>query len=168
MNSNSILFIMGVSGAGKSTIGKLVSQDLDIPYYDGDDFHSEENISKMSNGISLNDQDRSGWLVSINQFAKDQLATNSCIIACSALKEKYRNILSEGIKSRTKWVYLYGTFEQIAERIKSRSDHFMTTDLLRSQFDTLEGPMDALDINVSLSLEEIVETIRKEIFIPKN
>ena len=168
MNSNRVLFIMGVSGVGKSTIGELLSKELGIPYFDGDDFHSEENILKMSSGKPLNDDDRLGWLVAINQFAKDQLENNSCIIACSALKETYRKILSEGIKNQTKWVYLYGTFKQIEERINMRSDHFMTSELLRSQFDTLEDPMKALEIKISLSPEEIVETIRKELFIPKN
>ena len=77
---------MGVSGCGKSTIGKLLSQELSIPFFDGDDFHPEENIIKMSSGIPLNDDDRYGWLVRLNDLAKEQLQKNSCIIVCSALR----------------------------------------------------------------------------------
>ena len=95
---------MGVSGCGKSTIGKLLSQELNIPFFDGDDYHPESNIKKMSNGQALNDDDRSGWLETLNDLAKKQLTKNSCVVVCSALKKSYRDILNEGIQSNSKWI----------------------------------------------------------------
>ena len=129
---------MGVSGCGKSTIGKLLAQELDIPFFDGDDFHPESNIQKMSNGQALNDADRQGWLETLNDLAKQQLAKNSCVIVCSALKQKYRDTLSLNINAETNWVYLSGSFNQIFDRLNSREGHFMPSELLISQFETLE------------------------------
>ncbi len=154
---------MGVSGCGKSTIGKLLSEELNIPFFDGDDFHPQSNIDKMSNGAPLNDEDRRGWLVTLNELAKKQLQENSCIIVCSALKTSYRAILGTDIQRQAKWVHLTGSFEQIFERLNQRENHFMTSDMLRSQFDTLEQPEDALLVNIGLKPEEIVEKITKEI-----
>ncbi|MBU2938247.1 NADP-dependent phosphogluconate dehydrogenase [Lacinutrix sp. C3R15] len=154
---------MGVSGCGKSTIGNLLSKELDIPFFDGDDFHPESNITKMSNGKALNDDDRQGWLETLNHLAKKQLTKNSCVIVCSALKQKYRDILSQDIHKQTKWIYLSGTFEQIYERMNSRSDHFMPSKLLKSQFDTLEEPKDAMQIDISLSPKNIIKTIKNEL-----
>ena len=154
---------MGVSGCGKSTIGKLLSEELNIPFFDGDDFHPQSNIDKMSNGAPLNDEDRRGWLVTLNELAKKQLQENSCIIVCSALKTSYRAILGTDIQRQVKWVHLIGSFEQIFERLNQRENHFMTSDMLRSQFDTLEQPEDALLVNIGLKPEEIVEKITKEI-----
>ncbi|WP_139000758.1 NADP-dependent phosphogluconate dehydrogenase [Hyunsoonleella aestuarii] len=160
---NRVIFIMGVSGSGKSTIGSRLAKVLSTPFFDGDDFHPEANVTKMSNGIPLNDEDRYGWLQTLNKLAKEQLQKNSCVIVCSALKRSYRKILSEGIISNIKWVYLSGSFNQIKERINKRSNHFMSSELLQSQFDTLECPQDAIIIDISLSPEDIVEKIRNEI-----
>ncbi len=162
---NQVIFIIGVSGVGKSTVGQLLSDELSIPYFDGDDFHSEENIAKMSSGQPLNDEDREGWLIAINKFASKKLAHNSFIIACSALKQKYREILQSGMERNVNWVHLFGSFDQIFERINSRSDHFMSSELLQSQFDILEDPINALQINVNLTPEEIVQTIKSEMGI---
>ena len=154
---------MGVSGVGKSTIGSLLSKQLNIPFFDGDDFHPEENIIKMSKGEALNDNDRKGWLQTLNKLASEQLTNKGCIIVCSALKESYRNILSTNIKQSTKWVFLHGSFEQIKERINNRKGHFMSSDLLKSQFDTLEEPINAINIDVSLTPNNIVKVISKEL-----
>ena len=154
---------MGVSGVGKSTIGSLLAKELEIPFFDGDDFHPQENILKMANGEPLNDQDRYGWLKTLNELAKKQLLKNSCVIVCSALKEKYRTIISEGIEVESKLVYLNGTFEKITERIQARSGHFMPSSLLISQFDALEEPKNAINVSVNLNPEEIVEAIKKEL-----
>lgn len=162
MNSNKIIFITGVSGSGKSTIGSLLAKDLSVPYFDGDDFHSKENITKMSSGKSLNDEDRDEWLVTLNMLAKKQLNTSSGVIACSALKQKYRDVLSAGIEDKLQWVYLFGTFEHILDRLNQRSNHFMPPDLLRTQFDILDNPKDALHIDTSLNPTHIVETIKDE------
>ncbi|MCL4166366.1 UNVERIFIED_CONTAM: hypothetical protein GTU68_064042, partial [Idotea baltica] len=131
---------MGVSGCGKSTIGQLLSKELKIPFFDGDDFHPQSNIDKLSKGVALNDDDRHGWLVTLNELAKAQLQDNSCVIVCSALKKSYRTILNTGIQEQVKWVHLAGSFDQIFERLNKRENHFMSSALLQSQFDTLEEP----------------------------
>jgi 6-phosphogluconate dehydrogenase len=151
---------MGVSGCGKSTIGNLLAHELEIPFFDGDDFHPESNVKKMSSGQPLNDNDRQGWLETLNRLAKEQLSINSCVIVCSALKQKYRDILNSDIESKTKWVHLSGTFEQIYERMSSRSNHFMPSELLQSQFDTLEEPKNALHVDISRTPENIITTIK--------
>ncbi|MFD0990797.1 decarboxylating NADP(+)-dependent phosphogluconate dehydrogenase [Mariniflexile jejuense] len=161
-NLNQVIFIMGVSGCGKSTIGKLLSEKLNIPFFDGDDFHPQSNIDKMRNGKALNDDDRYGWLVTLNKLAKEQLQKNSCIIVCSALKKSYRDILNTDIRNNVKWVHLSGSFNQILERINKREHHFMSSSLLQSQFDTLEQPDDAFQVKIGLKPEEIVEKITKE------
>ncbi|WP_372752551.1 NADP-dependent phosphogluconate dehydrogenase [Mariniflexile sp.] len=163
MNLNNVIFVMGVSGCGKSTIGKILSQKLNMPFFDGDDFHPQSNIDKMSSGIPLNDEDRYGWLRTLNELAKKQLQDKSCVIVCSALKKSYRDILSSDIQNQVKWVHLAGSFHQILERLKKRENHFMSPDLLQSQFDTLEQPKEALEINIGLKPEEIVEIITKEL-----
>lgn len=154
---------MGVSGCGKSTIGKLLAQELNIPFFDGDDFHPEKNIAKMSSGQALNDDDRFGWLQTLNKLAIKQLDNKGCVIVCSALKENYRDILNTNIKYSSKWVFLKGSFEQIRERINARKGHFMSSDLLRSQFDTLEEPKNSIEIDISLSPEKIIKKIKKEV-----
>ncbi|MCL6295726.1 NADP-dependent phosphogluconate dehydrogenase [Jejuia spongiicola] len=158
-----MIFIMGVSGCGKSTIGKLLSQDLNIPFFDGDDFHSKSNIKKMANSQPLVDKDRQGWLKTLNKLAKRQLTKSSCVIVCSALKQKYRDILSLDIESKTKWVHLSGSFDQIYNRINIRPNHFMPSELLKSQFDILEISKEALQIDISLTPENIIETIKNEL-----
>jgi len=158
-----IIFVMGVSGVGKSTIGNLLSKSLDIPFFDGDDYHPQSNILKMSKGEALNDSDRLGWLQTLNQLAIEELEKEGCVIVCSALKESYREILSTRIESNSKWVFLNGSFEQIKGRINNRKGHFMSSDLLQSQFDTLEEPKHAINIDISLTPKKIVEVISKEL-----
>ncbi|WP_205860262.1 MULTISPECIES: NADP-dependent phosphogluconate dehydrogenase [Polaribacter] len=158
-----ITFIMGVSGCGKSTIGHLLSKELNVPFFDGDDFHPKKNILKMSNGEALNDDDRFGWLQTLNKLAIEQLKDKGCIIVCSALKEKYRDILNTNIKDSVKWVFLDGSFNQIKERINQREGHFMSADLLKSQFDILEAPKNAIKVDISLTPKNIVKVISKEL-----
>jgi len=152
---------MGVSGSGKSTIGKLLSQEFNIPFYDGDDFHPKENIEKMSSGRPLNDKDRQGWLEALNDLALKELKKSNCIIVCSALKQKYREILIQNIETQSEWIYLSGSFDLISKRLNSRENHFMPSDLLKSQFDILEEPRDALRVDISLSPNEIIKTIKR-------
>ncbi|MWW23357.1 NADP-dependent phosphogluconate dehydrogenase [Algibacter lectus] len=160
---NNVIFIMGVSGCGKSTIGELLSQELEIPFFDGDDFHPQSNIDKMSSGVPLNDEDRHGWLVTLNDLAKSELPDNSCIIVCSALKKSYRDILNTGIQNQVKWIHLAGSFNQILERLNKRENHFMSSNLLQSQFDTLEEPENAFVVNIGSKPEDIVEKITNKI-----
>ncbi len=150
---------MGVSGCGKTTIGKQLSAVLKIPFFDGDDFHSEANVTKMASGTPLTDEDRLPWLASINTFAKQQ--ASSVIIACSALKKKYRSCLSQDVHSR--FIWLDGSFELIHKRMKSRDPHFMPPALLQSQFDTLEISAECVPINIDQSTEKITTEIVKAI-----
>lgn len=159
MNSNRVIFIMGVSGVGKSTIGNLLADQLEIPFFDGDDYHPEANILKMSNKEPLTDEDRQPWLLSLNELAKKQLATQSCIIGCSALKQAYRDILSKEIEDQSIWIHLQGTFEEIMERLSKRSDHFMPAELLKSQFDTLQESAASINIDIHHKPNEIVHLI---------
>ncbi len=154
-----VYIIMGVSGCGKSTIGKLLAKELSIPFFDGDDYHPASNIQKMSEGIPLNDTDRHGWLTALNLLAK-QHAAHGAVIACSALKENYRKILKKDIESKVRLIYLEGSIQEIQERLTNRKGHFMPTALLKSQFDILEPPSDAITVSISLPPEKIVEIIR--------
>ncbi|WP_433991485.1 NADP-dependent phosphogluconate dehydrogenase [Kordia algicida OT-1] len=156
-----IIFIIGVSGVGKSTVANLLSKKLQVPFFDGDDFHHEKNIKKMASGTPLNDADRYDWLQSLNELAiKHVKAKTSCIIVCSALKQAYRDILSHQIEKYSEWVFLHGSFDQIKKRLDNRKNHFMSSELLKSQFDTLEEPTNAIKINVEKSPEHIVEIIK--------
>lgn len=150
---------MGVSGSGKTTIGELIAQHLSIPFYDGDSFHSAENIAKMSAGHPLNDDDRAGWLSNINEFVVSQLENQSLVVACSALKESYRHVLNHGIAQEDRiWIYLDCDFHLIRKRMEERS-HFMPPSLLQSQFDTLEIPSADLSMDMSQSLDTIEEKL---------
>ena len=150
---------MGVSGAGKSTVGNLLSQELSIPFFDGDDFHPPENIAKMTNEIPLTDVDRKLWLSFLNQLARKE-QKKGCIIACSALKEDYRTILTTGIENSSSWIFLNGTLDQIFKRLQKRRNHFMSPKLLQSQFDILEEPRRALSIDIDLDPDEIVKIVK--------
>ena len=152
---------MGVSGSGKSTIGKLLSERLGIPFYDSDQFHPPANIQKMSAGIPLNDDDRQPWLQAIHDFVLQELPTGSLIIATSALKQSYRDLLDGDLdRNQVQWIFLHGAFDLLYERIANRKGHFMPESLLQSQFDTLEIPHnEALAIDVAQTPEEIVDEI---------
>jgi len=154
-----IIFIMGVSGSGKSTIGELLAKKLDLPFFDADDFHPIENVEKMKAGNPLNDEDRAPWLVNLNQLARKELAKKGAIITCSALKEKYRISLEKGLQTSPKWIFLKGDFELILNRMNQREGHYMPASLLQSQFDALEMPVDAFEVDIALSPKKIVENI---------
>jgi len=151
--------IMGVSGSGKSTVGKLLSDRLNCNFFDADDFHPQANIYKMNQGTALNDQDRAPWLEKLRQLIGQTLAENrQGVLACSALKQKYRQILRDN-NSEVIFVYLQGSYDCIQARIKERKGHFMSAELLQSQFETLEEPDDALIIDISLPPQAIVQEI---------
>lgn len=158
------IIIMGVSGVGKTTIGKLLAAKTGIPFFDGDDFHSAENIAKMAAGHPLNDADRKDWLLRLNGLITKNNQLIGCIIACSALKQNYRNILSKSNETAIKYVFLNGTYHDILQRIQARKNHFMSASLLTSQFETLEVPENALTISITKSPEEIVAVIQKALF----
>jgi len=154
-----IIYIMGVSGSGKTTIGKKLSERTAIPFFDADDLHSPASKEKMKAGLPLTDTDRAGWLTRVNELAKEQMKKGGAIIACSALKEKYRTVLSNGITVPVFWFLLNGSYKLIQERMQARKDHFMPPALLASQFEALEIPGQAIIIDVSKTPAEIVETI---------
>lgn len=143
--------IFGVSGAGKTTLGKLLASDMHWPFYDADDFHSQANIDKMKRGIPLTDQDRKPWLVRMRKrIAKSLAMRENAVLACSALKVEYRRILR--VTDEVKFVYLRGSIEQVRKQLRHRHGHFMNPDLLKSQFDDLEEPRpdeNAISINLS-------------------
>ncbi len=156
------LVVMGVSGSGKSTIGEKLAQRLGWSYEDGDKFHPSSNVAKMSAGQPLTDEDRWPWLQAIaNEIDRVCEAREQAVIACSALKRVYRDILAHGRKD-VRVIYLKGTQDLIANRLAQRKGHFMPPGLLASQFKTLEPP-DASENPVTVSIDAPVETIVDDI-----
>ncbi len=154
-----IIILMGVSGAGKTTIGKVLAHELDWRFAEGDDFHSAANIAKMHAGIPLTDEDRAPWLQSLRSAITGWLAAGeNVVLACSALKASYRETLRVG--PEVKFVYLRGSYELIAQRLASRHGHYMNPHLQRSQFETLEEPKDTVTIDVGPPVAQIVKEIR--------
>jgi len=113
----------------------------------------------MKSGFPLTDEDREGWLGTLNKLAKDEVQKSTVVISCSALKESYRQRLQKDIEEQCDWVYLKGDYETISKRINNRTDHFMPAHLLQSQFDTLEEPKYGFHINIKLSAEKIIQKI---------
>ncbi len=151
--------IMGVAGCGKTEVGRLLSQSLRWDFYDADDFHPHENILKMANGIPLDDADRAPWLATLHDLISASLQKKQpCVLACSALKQRYRHRLLEG-NHTVQLVYLKGSYDLIWSRLTARPNHFMKPQMLQSQFEALEEPVDALTIDISLSVDEIVREI---------
>ena len=156
------LVVMGVSGSGKSTIADKLAERLGWTYEDGDKFHPASNVAKMSAGHPLTDEDRWPWLRAIaGEIDRVCKAGQHVVIACSALKRAYRDILVHG-RDDVRIVYLKGTPKLIADRLAQRKDHFMPPGLLASQFKTLEPP-DASENPVTVSIDASVEAIVDEI-----
>lgn len=156
---------MGPAGSGKTKVGKLLAAQLSWEFADGDDFHPPANIAKMSQGIPLTDEDRLPWLQSIRDAMRQwQAQGKSIVIACSALKRSYRELLGIGPNAKDiKLVYLKGTFDLLLERLHSRTGHYMKVQMLASQLADLEEPTDAIIIDISKTPEEIVSEIRKHL-----
>jgi gluconokinase len=150
---------MGVSGCGKTAIGKALAAKLGWDFYDADNFHPPENITKMASGIPLNDDDRAPWLASLHALISNCLNENRPgVLACSALKERYRRLLladNQGVQI----VFLKGDYDLIWSRMIARPGHYMKPEMLKSQFDALDEPTNGLVIDVSLSVDEIVSQI---------
>ena len=152
-----VFFITGVSGSGKTTIGKALAQLWHLPFYDADDFHPQANIQKMSSGIPLTDEDRWPWLHTINRHAANALKAKGGIYACSALKHIYRSALVRGLEHQSyDFIHLHGSFHLIYQRLSDRSEHFMPIELLKSQFDTYEGPHTGLRVDIDQPLETMI------------
>lgn len=155
---------MGVSGCGKTTIGRLLSNQLRWDFIESDDYHSPEDVRKMSAGIPLTDHDRWPWLERLNQLLlEENRRNNPVILACSALSQAYRNKLTAGIEGLV-FVYLKGDYTHIHSRMQKRK-HFMGANMLASQFDVLEEPCDALVVDISLSPQQICDKIQEKLSI---
>ena len=161
-NNNKVIYVIGVSGSGKTLIGQRLAVELGVPFVDADDYHPKSNIEKMGRGIALSDKDRMPWLDELIWITGNQF-TKGCVLACSALKEKYRYKLMNSISQEIIWIYLKGSFEIISKRINKRKNHFMGVNLLHSQFDVLEEPKDAITVDVSNSPDEIIREIKRSL-----
>jgi gluconokinase len=151
---------MGVAGSGKTTLGRRAAATLNWPYYEADDFHPGANKAKMASGTPLNDDDRAPWLAAIRaKMDAVRAAGQSAVFTCSALKEKYRDALLGGAKGGAVLVYLSGDFETILARVGRRQGHFMKADMVRSQFEALEPPQDALALDIRESPDELLAKI---------
>ena len=157
MNDQFITFLlMGVAGSGKTTIAQKLTEEINAFLIEADDYHSKNNIKKMSSGIPLNDEDRYDWLVKIREEIIKRQKTQNLVVTCSALKEKYRSILN--VKNYY-LVYLKINKETARKRINNRRDHFMPDSLVESQFSILEEPKKAITLNQSLNPDEMVNQL---------
>jgi len=153
------IIVMGVSGSGKTSVGEALANRLGWDFYDADDFHPPENVAKMANGIPLDDSDRAPWLAALHDLISSSLTANRPgVLACSALKERYRRQLLKD-NGDVQLVYLKGRYDLIWSRMSVRKDHYMKPRMLQSQFEALEEPVYALTIEISGSVDEIVEKI---------
>jgi gluconokinase len=159
-----IIVVMGVTGAGKTTIGRLLAEELGWTFYDADDFHSQSNVEKMRRGEPLTDDDRVGWLDSLEEFIRKKLLSQTNIVlACSALKASYRSRFL--IDAQVRLVYLKATRSLIEERLSERRGHYMNPSLIESQFAILEEPERAIVLNAADSPGDIFAEIREKLRI---
>jgi carbohydrate kinase (thermoresistant glucokinase family) len=149
---------MGVSGCGKTTIGKELAKQLGLPFFDADDFHPQSNIDKMKHGFPLNNEDRMPWLILLADNIKTWDEEGGAVLACSALKESYRKLLASK-SNNIEWIYLKGAFEMIQSRLQHRAGHYMKSGLLQSQFDALEEPKYGIHINIENDPGQIISKL---------
>jgi gluconokinase len=163
-----IILLMGVAGSGKTTIGQKVATRMGWEFSDADSFHSEAAVAKMGRGEPLTDDDRAPWLELLRHTIESWLAAEqNVVLACSALKIRYRQVLQCDDPS-VKLVYLKGSYDLLAERLRDRSNHFMKVELLNSQLTILEepSPAEALHVDISQNEESIVQQIYN--YLPKS
>lgn len=157
-----VLVLMGVCGSGKSTVGKLLAEELGWPFYDGDDFHPPANVEKMRQGEPLTDEDRYPWLEILAGKIGEWLQQGNALLASSALKERYRDILRGG-RDEVVFVHLKGSYELIRKRLDARQHRYMPASLLDSQFEALEEPQDAWTVDISGTEQEAVAQVLRRL-----
>ena len=159
-----VVVLMGVSGSGKSTIGKILADDLGWAFVEADDYHPAANIEKMRRGVPLDDADRRPWLAAVRERIADACRRGrDVVVACSALKHRYQDYLEQDDPPCVRYVYLEGSPDLIRKRLADRRGHFMNPALLGSQFEALEPPADAVRVDVTPPPEEIAEEIRRKL-----
>jgi gluconokinase len=162
-----IVVVMGVTGSGKTTVGMLLAQRLGSEFADADDFHSAANKDKMHRGIPLTDQDRLPWLAAMHEYLQQATArSRSVVLGCSALKKSYRELLLGSLQARL--VYLKGTYQEIADRLRLRKGHFADEHILAAQFADLEEPADAITVDIAPPPATIVEEIVRQLNVTPN
>jgi gluconokinase len=159
-----VVVVMGVEASGKTTVGQMLAQALGWEFRDADEFHTAQAKSKMAAGIALTDEDRRPWLQSLRELIAEHLQSgHPMVLACSALKQRYRDILNVDA-ARMAFVYLRADIELIRERLRKRTGHFAGTALLESQFETLEEPRDAVIVDAAQPPPSIVAAIRAALY----
>lgn len=157
------LIVMGVSGCGKTSVARALAEKVGWNFYDADDFHPPENVARMKSGIALDDSDRAPWLASLHQLISSSLKGDlPGVLAFSALKENYRQQLVQG-NDGVGFIYLKGSYDLIWSRMEKRTGHYMKPQMLQSQFKALEEPSNALTIDISMSVDDIVQQIVSDI-----
>ncbi len=158
-----IYVVMGVSGAGKTVIGRKLAKKLGVPFYDADDYHPEANVKKMASGKPLNDDDRMPWLLELARNVEKWDKSGGAVLACSALKKKYRKVLRSNPSVEIRLIYLKGDKELIAARLGTREGHFMPPGLLDSQFEALEEPENAITVEVDSGPDDVAGEILEKL-----
>jgi gluconokinase len=160
-----IVIVMGVTGCGKTKVGAMLAEACGWEFHDADDFHPAENVAKMKRGVALTDEDRWPWLDRLNTFLLDgERQAKSLVLACSALKQVYRDRLVRGCAA-ARFVFLDGDKELIRARLLARQGHYMNPTLLDSQFAILERPQDALRLDVAESPDVLVQRVREQLAV---
>jgi gluconokinase len=158
-----IVVLMGVSGSGKTTVGKILARQLGWTFLDADDYHPAANVEKMHRGISLNDEDRRPWLQALRERLDEASARGeNVVLACSALKHAYQDYLERDVPGQVHYVHMRGS-ENLIRRLAGRTGHFMNPGALHSQFETLEPPEDALQVDITPGPEAIAAEIRRRL-----
>ncbi|WP_180966971.1 gluconokinase [Cohaesibacter celericrescens] len=155
-----IIVVMGISGTGKSTLGRQIAEHLGVPFVEGDDFHSPQNVSKMAAGQPLTNEDRQPWLASLASAMSDWASKNETrVVSCSALRKQYRDCFRSAA-SDLRFLFLDGSLDLVRQRMQQRDNHFMPAELVESQMETLEYPVDETDVirlDVSRPTKELVD-----------
>jgi gluconokinase len=159
-----IVVLMGVSGSGKTTVGRVLARELGWTFLDADDYHPAANVEKMRRGVPLDDADRRPWLQAVRQRLDAARGRGeSVVLACSALKHAYQDYLQSHAPASIRYVYLSGSEELIRQRLAGRKGHFMNPNLLHSQFEALEPPEHAVRVDVTADPEAVAAQIRRQL-----